>query len=465
MSWDHRRPKQLKAERDAAVKHQVVNLVGPCAPFWRQQLSLVGLSPKSINGLAALSRIPAVGERDLCPDGDPASAARMVLQTDERGFAMRATGYEMRSAYARRLFSTTSYRRRVDATIRPTTYHEGGMAIRFPIASTRGDLDLVARAGFRMIRIMGLGRQDVVALTIADTTSMEAISMRYACIGAGCPAVETAGDLDALARALTVMPISVLVSTPDEAVDMIDTLAESDVALGGVHTVVLVGGTNSRKRVEVRDALSRAGSSAVVLFAWGPRDGRVLYAECRESVIAGRPSGLHTYPDLDVVQVVDPETGDSVPEDSDGELVVTQLGFWGSALLRWRTGARITEGIDKRTCSECHRTVARIPGEIEVDALAAPLDDELVDLRVIAGALLGRPDLRDWRIEAVPTKSKVIVHIVTAGGDDEQVAASVQRDVRRACGASIKQVAVHSELGPWPEQPGRLSPRILVRPS
>lgn len=457
------RPKQLKADRDAAVKHQVVDLVGPCAPFWRQQLSLVGLSPKSITGLGALSKIPAVGERDLCPDGDPVTAARMVLQTDERGFAMRATGYQMRAAYLRRLFSTTSYRRQVDAVIRPTTYHEGGMAMRFPIASTRGDLDLVARAGFRLIRVMGLGRQDVFAITHSDTTSMEAVAMRYACIGAGCPAVETAGDVDALARALTIMPVTVIVAAADEAVDLIDTLAESDIALGGVHTIVLTGGPNTYTRNEVRDALTRAGSSAVVIFAWGPRDGRVLWGECRESITSGNPAGLHTYPDMDVVQVVDPETGDAVPEDGAGELVVTQLGFWGSALLRWRTGARIGRGIDKSKCPSCGRIVARVTGEIEVDALAAPLGDELVDLRVIAGALVGRPDLHGWRIEAVTGKADVIVHIAPSGmSSDEQVAQTVQRDIRRACGAQIKKVVLHGELGPWPEQPGRVSQRILV---
>lgn len=339
------------------------------------------------------------------------------------------------------------------------------MAIRFPVASTRGDLDLVARAGFRLIRVMGLGRQDVIANTLPDLTSMEAVAMRYAAIGAGCPAIETAGDVDALARALTVMPVSVIVSTPEDAVDTIDTLSESDVPLGGVHTVVLVGGPNQRDRIDVRDALSRAGSNAVVIFAWGPRDGRVLYGECRESVMSGQPTGLHTYPDMDILQIVDPETGESLPEDSDGELVVTQLGFWGSALLRWRTGARIHSGIDKKTCPSCKRTVARITGQVDVDALAAPLDDELVDLRVIAGALLGRPDLRGWRLEADPDRATVTVHIAVNGHNADEIAASVQRDVRKACGATLKKIVLHPELSYWPDQPGRVSPHILVHPS
>lgn len=472
-SWDHRPPKKLKADRDAAVRQQVVNLVGPSAPFWRQQLSLIGLSPKSITGLAALSKIPAVGERDVCPDGDPTGAARMVLQTDERGFAMRAAGHQMRAAYVRRLFSTVTYRRRVDAVIRPTTFHEGGMALRFPIASTRGDLDLVARAGFRLFRVMGIGRQDVVAVTLSDTTSMEATALRYAGIGAGSPTVETAGDVDALARAMTVLPINVIVAAADEAPDILDALAEADINVSDIHTLVLVGGINAHARSEARNALERAGSTAVVLFAWGPRDGRVLYGECRESVTRGATTGLHTYPDLDVLQLVDPETGDSLADSSEvgGELVLTQLGFWGSALLRWRTGTVVGKPIEKSACPACRRVVARVPGEMAVEAMATPMGDELVDLRVIAGSLVGRPDLHSWRIEAFAREGRVVVHIQPSGmsgASAEDTATTIARDIRRACGAAPTEIAIHDEadgpndLSAWPPGPGRISPRILV---
>lgn len=462
MTWDRQSPRKLKASRDAAVKHQVVDLVGPCAPFWRQQLSLVGLSPKSINGLAALSRIPSVGERDVCPDGDPAAAARMVLQTDERGFVMRSSGYQMRSAYLRRLFSTASYRRRVDAVIRPTSFHEGGLAMRYPIASTRGDLDLIARAGYRLMRVLGVGRQDVIAVTLSDTLSMESVALRYAGIGAGCPIVETAGDLDALARAITVLPVTVLVGTPGELMETVEAFAMADISLATITTVILIDGIDNVIRSEMREALFRAGSSAAVLFAWGPRDGRVLYGECRESVTQGNSAGLHTYPDLDVVQIADPESGETLPDASEGEIVVTQLGFWGSALLRWRTGSISTHGIDKTPCPGCRRVVARITGEVFDDALAAPLNDELVDLRVVAGSLIGRPDLRSWRIEANPAKATVTVHISTGREGGDQVAATVQRDIKRASGVNVTNVVLHDELGPLTNQPGRISKSILV---
>lgn len=465
-SWDRKPPKKLKADRDAAVRQQVVNLVGPSAPFWRQQLSLVGLSPKSITGLAALSRIPAVGERDVCPDGDPTGAARMVLQTDERGFAMRAAGQQMRAAYLRRLFSTTDYRRRVDAVIRPATFHEGGMALRYPIASTRGDLDLIARAGFRLFRVLGIGRQDVVAVTLPDATSMEAVALRYAGVGAGSPTVETAGDVDALARAMTVFPVNVIVANAADAPDILDALAEADINVSEVHTLVLVGGISARARTEARNALERAGSTAVVLFAWGPRDGRILYGECRESVTRGATTGLHSYPDLDVLQLVDPETGDSLPDtfEGGGELVLTQLGFWGTALLRWRTGTVVDKPIDKSACPACRRVVARIPGEMHAEVLATPLGDELVDLRVIAGALVGRPDLRSWRIECFPQVDRVVVHIEPSGADSSELGFIISRDIRRASGVAPSEVVVHSDeaLGPWPAQPGRITPHFLV---
>jgi phenylacetate-CoA ligase len=51
----------------------------------------------------------------------------------------------------------------------------------------------------------------------------------------------------------------------------------------------------------------------------------------------GLQAGLHVMPNL-IFEVIDPETGDSLPPGKEGELVVTTLGRQAMPLLRYRTG-------------------------------------------------------------------------------------------------------------------------------
>ena len=67
---------------------------------------LRGARPHGVLGGVArpgLAALPAVGERDVCPDGDPAGAAGLVLQAGESGYALHAEGPVLRRALLRRL--------------------------------------------------------------------------------------------------------------------------------------------------------------------------------------------------------------------------------------------------------------------------------------------------------------------------------------------------------------------------
>ena len=83
-----------------------------------------------------------------------------------------------------------------------------------------------------------------------------------------------------------------------------------------LQTLLLVGAPTDAERAAAQDA---AGAEVTVRSVHAPAGARLLWAECRE---AGAAGGLHTYPDLDLVQLVDPESGDNTTEG--GEVVLTQ---------------------------------------------------------------------------------------------------------------------------------------------
>jgi phenylacetate-CoA ligase len=87
-------------------------------------------------------------------------------------------------------------------------------------------------------------------------------------------------------------------------------------------------------------------------------------SECRVA-----RNGLHVQEDHFLVEVVDPESGEPLPEGTDGELVFTTLTKEAQPLIRYRTGD--IGSVTSEPCA-CGRTLARIA------ALRGRLDDMLI---------------------------------------------------------------------------------------
>jgi hypothetical protein len=466
-SWDRRPPKQLAKLRAAALRTQVVDAVGPFSPWWRGRLKAMGRKASTVGTMAGLSELPAVGERDVCPDGDPRGMAALVLQGSEAGFALHAEGPVLRRALASRLARQGSYRSIVEADTRPTSFVWAGLGLRWPLASTRSDLDLVARAGGRLWQVLGLTRADVVVSALPTTPTAAVRCLELAALGAGSPLLAPGDDVAEVAASLALVPATVLALPTPAAAQLIDDLDEAGAPLGDLRTVILVGGAYDDERAGVRDALQRVSVTGCrVLCAHVPDGHRLLWAECAES---GGSTGLHTYPDLEIVQLVDPETGERATGPGPFEVVVTQLGFRGTALLRWRTGD-LADEVTEEPCPSCGRTVPRVTA-LRPGALVPPLDlragSRPVDLRGVTAALVGRADVLDWRVVVGRShrdgSDEVLVHVVPAeDAEPAEIAVSVARDVRAAAGVLPTQVVIAAPDELPNGGPG-LSPRVLSR--
>lgn len=103
-------------------------------------------------------------------------------------------------------------------------------------------------------------------------------------------------------------------------------------------------------RSRLQAVLSARG--AVVLWAWAPPGVRALWWECKGGI------DLHTWPDAEVVQIADPLSGTSVPPGADGEIVWSALGWFGSVLVRLRTG--VFGALDPGPCPACAQPGPRL---------------------------------------------------------------------------------------------------------
>ncbi len=148
--------------------------------------------------------------------------------------------------------------------------------------------------------------------------------------------------------------------------------------------------------------------------------------ECEEA-----PGGLHVMESEFIAEVIDPATGEVLPDGREGELVLTNLGRLAMPLIRYRTGdlARLTRG----RCA-CGRNFARIEGGI-----AGRADDMLV-IRgnnvfpsAIEGVVRDLPEIAEFRIRVETTGSMNDLRLeieVASGVDGEDVAQRLSTELR-----------------------------------
>ncbi|MFC4360582.1 phenylacetate--CoA ligase PaaK [Halobium salinum] len=114
-------------------------------------------------------------------------------------------------------------------------------------------------------------------------------------------------------------------------------------------------------REEIEAAL---GVTAVDVYGLSEIIGPGVSIECAEA-----QDGLHVWEDHFLPEVVDPETGEPVPEGEEGELVLTTLTKEALPVLRYRTGDMTSLTYD--TC-DCGRTAVRM------DNVTGRADDLLI---------------------------------------------------------------------------------------
>ncbi|WP_457568650.1 phenylacetate--CoA ligase family protein [Desulfurobacterium sp.] len=120
-------------------------------------------------------------------------------------------------------------------------------------------------------------------------------------------------------------------------------------------------------------------------------------------------NGIHVWEDHYIVEIVNPETGEVLPDGEEGEMVVTTLTREGLPLIRYRT-RDITRIVSRERC-ECGRThlkVERIKGRTDdmlkvkgvcfyprqVEEIVMKYPEILPDYQIIIGKVNGRDTIQ-----------------------------------------------------------------------
>jgi hypothetical protein len=181
--------------------------------------------------------------------------------------------------------------------------------------------------------------------------------------------------------------------------------AEEGVHCESLRRIVLGGEkVSDGLRHKLRDLALELGARNVdVLAIYGFTEAKLAWPEC-PSPHDQPSSGYHLYPDLGIMEVIDPQTGESLPPGQPGELVFTPLGARGTVVLRYRTGDYIDGGLSYQPCPYCGRSLPRLLGNISRRSEVKQMDFDkikgtLVDFNELEHLLDDAPHIGAWQVE------------------------------------------------------------------
>jgi phenylacetate-CoA ligase len=302
---------QLKRLQD--LVERVYNAV----PFYKKAFDEKGVKPDQIKSLEDLKRLPFTLKQDL---------------RDNYPFAMFATPMED----VVRIHASSG------TTGKPTV-----------VGYTQKDIDTWADLMARTLAAAGAHKGDIVHNAYGYGLFTGGLGFHYGAERLGASVIPVSGGNTK--RQILLMKDfgpTVLTCTPSYALRLGEVAAEEGVDFKSLKFRVGVCGAepwSENMRAEIEEKL---GIEAVDIYGLSEIIGPGVSVECIEA-----KQGLHVFEDHFIVETINPETGESVPEGEPGELVFTTLTKEAFPLIRYRT--RDLSVLNREPC-KCGRNLVRM---------------------------------------------------------------------------------------------------------
>lgn len=220
------------------------------------------------------------------------------------------------------------------------------------VGFTANDLRSWGQLMARMLKAAGVTKDDViqVSLPMGKTTGPSGIQLGAELIGASVIPLSNLNPENQV-KIMRDFRTTTLVSTPTFALQLKAEMESLGLDQVGLFLKRAILGAEPwpeamRQRIESSMAIS-----AMDTYGFAEIFGLGLAWECEAK------SGLHVSEDHFLVEIIDPLSGNVLPEGQEGELVVTTLSKEAFPLIRFRTGD--VASIDRSICS-CGRTHSRV---------------------------------------------------------------------------------------------------------
>lgn len=286
--------KALQLKRLQQVLKRVYSTIG----FYKKSLDAAKINPDSIQSLKDLPKIPFVTRQDL-RNNYPFGLFAVPLSNIVRLHA--SSGTSGRS-------SVFSY--------------------------TRRDLETWTDLTARSLVAAGLTKNDIVHNAFSYGLLPVGLGLHYGIEKIGASVIPMSdGNTKRQITILQDFGPTVLCSTPSYALHLAQEGAALGVDMKSLQLRVGIFGSEPWSAA-TRDTIENAFNiKALNIFGLSEMIGPGIAMECLE----GR-EGMHIFEDHFIVETINPETGESLPEGEEGELVFTSLTREAFPLVRYRSG-------------------------------------------------------------------------------------------------------------------------------
>ncbi|MEU7560451.1 phenylacetate--CoA ligase PaaK [Streptomyces eurythermus] len=375
-------------------------------PFYRESFDKAGVRPEDCRTLADLSRFPFTTKADLRANYP---------------YGMFAVPRER----IRRLHASSG------TTGQPTV-----------VGYTDRDLSVWADLVARSLRAAGGRPGDVVHVAYGYGLFTGGLGAHYGAERLGCTVVPASGGMTARqVRLILDLEPSVIMVTPSYMLTLLDEFERQGVDPRGTSLRVGVFGAEPWTEPMRREIEERFAIDAVDIYGLSEVIGPGVAQECVET-----KDGLHVWEDHFYPEIVDPVTGEVLPEGERGELVFTSLTKEAMPVVRYRTRdltrllpgtARVFRRMEKITGRSDDMVILRgvnlFPTQIEEIVLRTPGVAPHFQLRLTRE---GRLDALTVRAEARPDAPPEV---------RQAAARSIVAAVKDGIGVSVRAEIVEPE--------------------
>jgi len=395
--------RKLQAEK---LRHYLRTTVLPFSSHYREIFRENHLNADSFRSLEDLQRVPFTSKVDLLNTPEnPRRVKDFILVPDKNELAHRPSTI-MQAMLHGRLAVT----RRLEREFRPVfmTCTTGRSSESVAFTYSNYDLDNLALAGKRIFEICNAEPDFRLLNTFPYAPHLAFWLTHYGGMAfpnfvlssGGGKVLGTEGQL----RFIRQLQPDVLIGMPTFLYHVLQQAVDEGMKCPKLCRIVLGGekvAPGTRRKL-ARLAGKLGAVSIQVVATYGFTEAKMAWSEC--PCPRGEQTGYHLYPDLGIVEVVNPKTGDAMPSGEGGEIVFTPLDSRGSVVLRYRTGDLIDGGLVHEPCPHCGRNVPRLVGNISrVSEIKTMRFDKikgtLVDFNVLEHVLDDAQHLASWQLE------------------------------------------------------------------
>lgn len=405
--WD-RLDRNIAIELQGRKLHRYLrDCVLPFSAHYQKLFREHGLSVADFRSTADLARLPFTSKEDLLPTPEnPRRSLEFALVPDAKILARRPA-VVLRAL----LRGRARVKEELDREWRPIfmTSTTGRSTEPVPFLYSQHDIANLGLGSGRIADICHVTREERMLNMFPFAPHLAFWYMHYAGIARNIFTLSTGGGkvmgTEGNIRAIQKLRPAVLVAMPTFLYHVLQEAIEGKLRLEGIRLICLGGEkVPDGTRRKLAAMCATAGSPDVrVVATYGLTEAKLAWTECPFE--PGTPSpGYHLYPDLGIIEVVDPATGQPVPEGTGGEIVWTPLEQRGTVVLRYRTGDSIEHGLTHEPCPCCGRQLPRLLGKISRVSDFRSLRFQkvkgtIVDFNELEHALDNLPGLGTWQIE------------------------------------------------------------------